>query len=88
MPCQEHPSVYTIPGHPCATCKQKLNAELRGVKKQAEEMEERLERAKGDGFLVGDRQRKKPGVKSGRASFEDLNRDQTTDDRRVHSNPT
>ncbi|KAL8883484.1 MAG: hypothetical protein Q9205_007317 [Flavoplaca limonia] len=70
VPCRIHPEVYSIPGTPCKTCMVEAEAEARNIK-ETEEGDKRLGKANKDAFFIGDKGRKKPGRKMGRASFDE-----------------
>lgn len=69
VPCRIHPTIYSIPGKECHTCTVEAEAEARN-NKETDERNGRTQKAKQDAFFVGDKARKKPGVKVGRLSFD------------------
>ncbi|KAL8777739.1 MAG: hypothetical protein Q9213_007731 [Squamulea squamosa] len=70
VPCKLHKTIYTIPGKPCRTCIEEDEAKARNAAKATKDIDTRVEEAKLDAFFVGEKGRKKPGVKASRLSFD------------------
>lgn len=74
VPCEYHPENNTLPGKPCAECKNYVDAQKRNERKNTEEEEKRADKFKETAWFKDDKQRKKPGMKEGRGSYKGLPR--------------
>ncbi|KAL8947939.1 MAG: hypothetical protein Q9222_005829 [Ikaeria aurantiellina] len=69
VPCDDHDTVYTLPGKPCVTCIEEENAELRNEAKEDEKKAKRTKKTNTDTFPLT-KARKRPGMKLSRQSFQ------------------
>ncbi|KAL8770460.1 MAG: hypothetical protein Q9209_003886 [Squamulea sp. 1 TL-2023] len=72
VPCPDHQTIYTLPGKPCQTCNVVDNAETRKTACKEENENDHLQKTRDDAFLLNGNKRKKPGVKPGRPSFDEV----------------